>query len=361
MDNQKILVNFVHGYNDDDITLPKSLKPALWEIKKETKNIHKYPFPRNPKDFQEWENLVVGESPSPHQDNFKKLPRFGLTGMSVKDNLIYSGSWNGIYEIDQSSCQLRRIISHSLMSDLHGIFASKDYLITVLTCKDTVVFTDYSGKVIDHFTVSPNLEIYKDDSLKNIDWRFISKQFRGSAGIWHFNYVQQIGQEVWLTSRSANCFVVINLENRKATLRLMNLPTPVLLHDGAKYDDSFLFTSIDGKIIIAREGRYLDYNQQEGSKVDHIDLFNRDLVAEVIRLQETDYGKEPNWCRGITKFDKLFFVTVDGRYGTDLSFGVLVFDKKGTLINEHRLSWSEIGPVDDIRYVTGFDLEVFNS
>ena len=203
-----------------------------------------------------------------------------------------------------------------------------------------------------------NLDVYKDDNLEDTDWRFISKQFEEVPVFGISTMSRQIGQ-VWLTVVRLTVFVVINLLNRKATLRLMNLPTPVLLHDGAKYDDSFLFTSIDGKIIIAREGRYLDYNQQEGSKVDHIDLFNRDLVAEVIRLQETDYGKEPNWCRGITKFENLFFVTVDGRYGTDLSFGVLVLDKKGILINEHRLTWSEIGPEDDIRYVLGFDLEVF--
>ena len=29
-----------------------------------------------------------------------------------------------------------------------------------------------------------------------------------------------------------------------------------------------------------------------------INLFNRDLVAKIIRINETDFG-EPNWCRGI--------------------------------------------------------------
>ena len=33
------------------------------------------------------------------------------------------------------------------------------------------------------------------------------------------------------------------------------------------------------------------------------------------------------------------------------SFGVLVFDKKGTLINATIIMVVEIGPVDDIRYM----------
>lgn len=361
MDNQKILVNFVHGYNNNDIDLPKSLKPALWEIKKETQKIHKYPFPRNPKDFQELESLIVGESPSRHQNNFKKLPRFGLTGMSIKDNFVYSGSWNGVYEIDQSSCQLKRIISHSLMSDLHGIFATKDYLITVLTCKDTVVFTDYSGKVIDHFTVSPNLDVYKDDNLEDIDWRFISKQFRGSCGFWHFNYVQKIENEIWLTSRNANSFVVVDLTKKLATMRLMNLCTPVLLHDGTKIDDKYHFTSIDGKIIIAHEKNLSPDVENNWEKPNNLNLYNRDLNAHVIRINETNYGREPNWCRGLSINNDAIYVTIDGRYDSDLSFGILKVSSKINASEVARLHWKEIDDEYKIRYVTGFDLEVFNS
>ena len=68
------------------------------------------------------------------------------------------------------------------------------------------------------------------------------------------------------------------------------------------------------------------FNREE---IEQIDKFSRDLVCELIRLEETDYGHEPNWCRGIT-FDDKIFVTIDGRYGSDLSFGLLGINRTGT-------------------------------
>ena len=104
---------------------------------------------------------------------------------------------------------------------------------------------------------------------------------------------------------------------------------------------------------------HLRYNQQEGAEVENIGLFNMDLVAEVIRIEETNYGKEPNWCRGIAMYEDSIFVTIDGRYGTDLSFGVLSINNAREVESQYRLKWSEVGNEEQIRYVAGFDLTVF--
>jgi len=130
--------------------------------------------------------------------------------------------------------------------------------------------------------------------------------------------------------------------------------TPVLLHDGKRYGYEHYFTSIDGKIIVAQDSLDADFDAREGS--DSAKFFNRDFMSKIIRLQETEFGREPNWCRGIEKSGDSIFVTVDGRYGSDLSFGVveIVNEKKLGLYN--KLKWADIGDEKELRFVTGFDV-----
>jgi hypothetical protein len=277
-----------------------------------------------------------------------------LTGLAETSDHILAGSWNGVYRIRKSDLKLEGIVSNRLMNDMHGIWADENCIVTVLTGKDTVVISDHNGEIIEHFTVKNDLTVVTDEALGIVDWRFLTKQFRGATGLWHFNYVQRFGDEIWLTSRNLGAFIVVHLTTRKAHIRAINQKTVVLLHDGLKHKDEYYFTSIDGKILIAAEAASASFEVREVS--DNIDLFNRDLVCELIRLDETDFGREPNWCRGIACKDDVIYVTVDGRYGSDLSFGLLGLKRNGEKVLERRLSWGDVGAQDDLKYVTGFDL-----
>jgi hypothetical protein len=259
-----------------------------------------------------------------------------------------------VYVIRTSDYALERIITNPLMNDMHGIWADENCVITMLTGKDTVVISDLEGKVMDHFAVGNDLTVYRDDSLSDADWRFLSKQFRGATGLWHFNYVQRFGDELWLTARNVGAFIVVNLRTRKAHMRTMNQKTAVLLHDGVHHDGEFYFTSIDAKIIIAAEAAKAHFNPRE--QVDSVEMFTRDLICEVIRIRETAYGREPNWCRGIACRGDEMYVTIDGLYGSELSFGLLGLKRSGEVVFERRLRWDEIGNEKDLKYVTGFDV-----
>jgi len=352
--NNRILVTFVHNYNDQNIHLKFDEAPALWEIKNKESKYYNYPFPRISSDFKEIKDLILGEMPLPKTPNFKKLPRFGFTGIQECGDYIYTGSWNSVYKIRKKDLKLENIISNNLMNDMHGIYVDKDIIATILTGKDTIVFSNHEGKVIDHFTIKKDLSVVKDIKIEKYDWRFISKQFRGSTGCWHFNFIQKFGDELWITARNTNSFVVVNLKTLKAHLRLMNFFTPALIHDGKRKKDRYYFTSIDGKIIIAEEAETASF--QARKKIDKIHLFDRDLITKTIRLNESELGREPNWCRGIDIKDDLLFVTIDGRYDTDLSFGLLVLNEEGKVFENYRLRWSDIGDESKIRFVTGFDV-----
>jgi hypothetical protein len=355
----QIIVSFVHGYDEHKFTHdPNDLRPALWNVNEEKH--YSYPFPRNPDDFIKYKNLIAGELPLKDARVFEKLPRFGFTGMVATNDHIFTGSWNAVYKIDRKNFELERIISNRLINDLHGIYADEEIIITALTCKDTVVISDHSGNVIEHFAIDKNLSVIQYDDIDKYDWRFISKQFRGSCGYWHFNYVQKIGNEIWLTARNISAFIVVDLNTRSASLRTMNMCTPVLIHDGKKVRDRYYFTSVDGKIIIAEDSKKAQNNDNHWEDPGDLELYNRDLIAKLIRISETEFGREPNWCRGIHVDGDVIYVTVDGRYDTDLSFAVVGIKESGEKVFEERLCWRDIGPEDELRYVTGFDLTCSN-
>jgi len=346
-----IATSFVHGYSDPEFEVNKDQLPALWVHGPNYEAIHSYPFPRNLADFETHKELIAGVMPLPSGEEFNKLPRFGLTGLVVQGEHLYAGSWNSVYEIRKSDYVLQRIITNPLMNDMHGIWVDEEYLITILTGKDTVVINDYQGRVIDHFTVANDLSIYKNEKLEQVDWRFISKQFRGATGLWHFNYVQRFDDEIWLTARNLGAFIVVNLRTRKAHIRTMNQKTAVMLHDGVLYNGEYYFTSIDGKIIIAAEDLSATFNPRE--------KFTRDMVCDLIRIEETEFGRAPNWCRGISCHDDVMYIAIDGRYDTNLSFGILGLKRNGEKVMEKRLDWRTIGSEEDLRYVTGFDVVTY--
>lgn len=357
MMDHHLIVSFVHGYNDLKLLLPGESIPSLWVHTPDGVSVHNYPFPRNITDFHHFDNLLVGVMPTNGRD-FAKLPRFGLTGLTQTRDYIYAGSWNGVYKIRKSDFGLEGILSNPLMNDMHGIWADDERVITMLTGKDTVVISDSAGVPIDHFTVSNDLSVHKDPSLEETDWRFVSKQFRGATGIWHFNYVQVFDDEVWLTSRNLGAMIVVDLNTKKSHIRTMNHKTPVLLHDGKLHERAYYFTSIDGKIIIAHDAG--NAPPHAGEKFEGMERFSRDLVCEIIRLKETAFGREPNWCRGIACWNDNIYVSIDGRYDEeDLSFGVLGVKRSGEKVYEDRMRWSDVGSPKDLRYVTGFDLVTY--
>lgn len=206
---------------------------------------------------------------------------------------------------------------------------------------DMVVIIDHQGNVIDRFTIDQTLRISRDNIDETIDWRFADKPWSGPTGLFHINSVQTIGQDIYLTSRNLGALIVVRPGEDHASLRTLNYRTPTCVHDGDYVDGKFYLTSIDGKILIASQPKEFDSTR-----------FRYDLQVDCVRLDEV----QKNWCRGIAVTDEFIYTTIDGRYDSDLSFGLLQLDRAGNLLDQRRFRWSNIGSENDIRYVTGFDI-----
>lgn len=339
--NSNIIVSFVHAYYDDVQTEDNEPMPALWRHAEGKDELASFPFPRTPREFQSLQLELAGDRPAVDTIPLGTLPRFGLMGLCSARGKLYAGSWNGVYEIDPVSLQANRFITNKLMCDIHGLTADENYIYSCLTCRDTLVISDFDGNVVETYTIGSDLSVVEDNVLSSHDWRFVSKQVRGSVGLFHFNFVQRIGDEIYITCRNLTCFIVLDLKTKKCRLRPFNAKTPLLIHDGVLKGEYFYFTSIDGKVIIAEEG------SETGG------IYQRDLIV----FNEITLARNPNWCRGIdVNDDGVIMATVDGRYGAGTSFGVQGINSAGDYLGEIRLEYAKAGFKHPIQYMTGFDI-----
>lgn len=359
----EILVSFVHGYHNDDLFLEGDHVPCLVSIDTERRRVNQFyslPFPRTPQDFaaDEIHDLLVGEPPLVSAKlDFKKLPRFGVMGLSQSKEKIYAATWNGIYVLDKNDMGTDRFISHRLINDPHGIQVVGDRLYSVLTALDMVVVTDITeGKIVDFFSIDRELKISRDAEAMDFDWRFISKQHRGAVGNWHFNHIRIEGSKLLLTSRLTSSLVEVDLETESVCLRTVCWDTPVMLHDGRAFPDgNVVFTSVDGKILIAKPaeagGGISSMNDKEFHR-----LMKRDMVNTSIRLGDI-LDRQINWCRGIEQVGDYYITTTDGRYDQEQPFFNVTFvSKDGDGISFIRIPYNLVKFPEVIRYLTGFSI-----
>lgn len=336
-----LVVSFVHGFHNPEDAVNDKPVPALWEIRPDGETIYSYLFPFDAEDFRNLPFPVVGEPPA-GREVLEKRARFGFTGLARVGNKLFAGSWNGIYQIDLATKQVARFITNRDTCYMHRIYADEEQLIIAMPLKDMAVIMDHEGRILDRFWIDRSLRVMRD-GMNSVDWRFLNKPWSGSTGFFHFNHVQKVGGKILLTSRNLGALVAVEPGSDRAYLRTLNYHTTSCIHDGDYVDGKYWFTSIDGKVIIAAEPPEHDAT-----------TFNYDLQAEHFRLGES----ERNWCRGIAVTNDRVYVTVDGRYGTDLSFSLLELDKECRILGERKFQWAAVGDPSKIRFVTGFDIKV---
>ena len=250
------------------------------------------------------------------------------------------------------------LISHRLVSDPHGIDVKDEKIYSIVTSLDLVVITNkITGKILDYFSIDRDLNIIRDEQVKEYDWRFISKQERGAVGNWHFNHIRISNNKLYLTSRLTSSVIEINESKTKATIRTVCWDTPIMLHDGKLLsNDELVFTSVDGKILIAKDATIMNSKMRGMNDRAFHSLMKRDMVNNSIRLGQI-LGKEINWCRGIEEYDGNYITTTDGRYDQEYPYFNITFVKKdGSNVDLVQVPYNLLEFPEQIRYMTGFSI-----
>lgn len=363
--NNQILCSFCSGYNDR-LYLNKKIKlkkkfPSLIQIKNNKIKKFSYIFPRNLEDFKENKKLIVGDKIPPNIKDFKRLPRFGFTGLANNRDYIFAGSWNGIYKIKKKNFKLECILSNKLTSDIHGVYYYNNKIYSTLSYRDTVVATDLKGEIKETYTILNDLSIKKNDKdLLKIDWRFVTKQMRGPTGFFHFNHIRVESEKIYLTSRNLGAVIKVNTKSKKTSILPLGHMKTSLIHDGKKKNSKLYFTSVDGKIIIVDEKKKKSNQERLNTQINS-DIFNYSYAIDYFKIDRMNLKRTPNWCRGIEILDKnKIIVTLDGIYGTK-HFSITLIDiKKNKILKEFKISFKTLDNNNLLRFVSGFDLLVLN-
>ena len=278
-------------------------RPGLIIINKKNNKIEKknYFFPRNNNELKKVKNLYKFENDFDHNVKFDLNCRYGFTGIKLYKNIIYCSYYNLIYKIDKKNFRVISIISNHLMEDVHSIDIKNDKIFFVNNKLNLIIACNLKGKIIFSKKINNNLKLTNFKTKE--DRRYIKKVRRGPQGLFHFNYTQIFKNYIYLTSRSTNSVIKIDLNFKKATLCTFQYIKPSLIHDGIFYNKNIYFTSINGFIKIFK------YNFKNSET----------LLKKIIDLNNYKEIKKVVWCRGLLLDGNTIYIGING-YKFDDSF-----------------------------------------
>ena len=194
-------VSFVHGFKEGALvgTDAKPV-PALRAIEGHEVECYSYLFPFGSDHFEMLPCPVLGEMPG--RVALDEAPRYGFTGLEREAGKLFAGSWNGIYRLNGKTREPEAFLSNRYTRYLHRFHVDEERIITALGFNDTIVIMDHEGQVQELLRVDASLRVERVKREEGVDFRFITKPWTGATGFFHFNNVQVIGDEIWLTARN---------------------------------------------------------------------------------------------------------------------------------------------------------------
>ena len=242
----------------------------------------------------------------------------GLRGLAIYKKKIYVASWNTVYVLDAATLSVKTRLSHPWMSDLHGIFVNENGIWVTSSLPDSVILYDFSGMPLSSLWL-PETWLYKKKELvnKELDWRFIGKNFRGFRD-YHANHVEVRNGIVYITGRGkgglggkSGRIIALDIKNftkssfvNEKDIRLFssNLHGP---HDGLWCGDSVWITETLGSTIarIDLSGKVQIRKKVLTSETDQI--FYKNLKEFAVcqfkeKLLKRPGKKTSHWTRGLS-------------------------------------------------------------
>jgi hypothetical protein len=349
------IASFVHGYSDQNYQISGSAPALLHVDKGGSTSLHSFFTPREAEDFSVFADFRGTLPTSAAVTDLRAVPRRGLTGMSRDrtSGLIAAATHTGVHLLTPG-LETSAFISHALLADIHGLAFHDGMLITALPELDLIVRTALDGSIDGLWKIGRDLQISCPSlkSLDKIDFRLRGKGRRGPMGLFHFNNVECVDGDFWVTSRNLGAVLSLTENSSYAKLVPVAHHSPSLVHDGIHENEVIYFTSIDGKIISANPNSYTpDYFYD--AKSAPIPVSDYAASSSVFHISDV-LGRDVSWMRGLDVARNLFVTTVDGIYGSTF-FSAVCYDRETLDFNEYKVTWDMVGDPTHLRYVSGFD------
>ncbi|GJM30503.1 MAG: hypothetical protein DHS20C17_31380 [Cyclobacteriaceae bacterium] len=267
----------------------------------------------------------------------------GLRGLCQYQDKIFVASWNAIFIVDKVSFKVIDSLSHSWMSDVHGIYVNDDGIWVTSSLPDALLLYDFSGAPIASLWMSETFVYQPNKPVdKSVDWRYRGKDFRGFRE-YHANNVDVKGNQVYLTGRGENSHgrvIRFNkdrfIENKGVSDQELELVVQGLYgpHDGFWRNDLFWVTETmnssiagineKGKVVIRKKvfGKDDQYERYSGIRG----------VLKVLKKRLKGKGGKmvTHWTRGLCMNDQHIFVGQSTWAGSTTSKGRVVKMSKDT-------------------------------
>jgi len=268
----------------------------------------------------------------------------GLRGISIYKNEIYTATWNSIYILHIKSLKIIKKISHSWMSDLHGIYVDCNGIWITSSLTDAVILYDFDGFPVSSLWL-PETFLYKNRVTvdRSIDWCNKGKDFSGFRE-YHANHIEVRNNSVFVTGRGRGDKTgrIIELDkslfinNKKITdtdihLFIKNLHGP---HDGIWINDKVWLTETLNSTIacISNTGKVKRRKKILSSENEKINYKN---IKEYLKYQikeklfQKSGKKITHWTRGLSIDDDHIFVGQSTKAGDSQSRArIIKIDKK---------------------------------
>ena len=112
------------------------------------------------------------------------------------------------------------------MEDVHSIDIKNDKIFFVNNKLNLIIACNLKGKIIFSKKINNNNLKLTNFKTKE-DRRYIKKVRRGPQGLFHFNYTQIFKNYIYLTSRSTNSVIKIDLNFKKQLYAHFNILSPL--------------------------------------------------------------------------------------------------------------------------------------
>ncbi|MEC7878040.1 MAG: hypothetical protein VX499_03655 [Bacteroidota bacterium] len=192
---------------------------------------------------------------------------------SIYDNKLFITSLTEILIYDLLQYKLINRISLNVFNDLHHVIYVKNDLFIVITGLDLVVrYSLKQNKILTYYNCFPEKDTWKRFDI-NKDYRKINTT---KPHFSHPNHVTFFDNKLFVTRYKQQDVLIFSKQGKILDKIDLNEGIP---HDGSVFNNNFIYTSVNGKII----------------KVNSID-FNKKNVINLNKFEKD--GNSLGWCRG---------------------------------------------------------------
>lgn len=204
-----------------------------------------------------------------------------------------------IYEMQD--WQVKKVITHPLFNDLHGVLATQDHIHVCNTGLEMIQSVDYEGNILNEINLASTPTFERFD--RDIDYRQVASTKPHEV---HVNHLFLLDGSLWATLGTQRKAVNVNdFSDQLVFDNLFMEGQMILCHDGIVKNDNVIFTTVNGHLIIMnwRENKVvcdidfseLNFNNRAFGWMRGMEIVDDSVFIGLTKLRNSKFKEYTNW------------------------------------------------------------------